>query len=295
MRPKVGGAWALHEETRLLPLDFFVMFSSAASLLGAAGQANYAAANAFLDGLAQERHAGGLAGQSINWGPWSDVGMAAGLVEKDRVRRAAQGLGAITPAEGGQALEAILGGGATQVAVLPIDWGTFLAATPGPPPPLLAEIAHEPRSAPRPTAVGRATGFLQALEAASPSERPDLVVTHVRELALKVLGLSASHPLDVQKPLSAMGLDSLMAVELRNALGATLGKTLPATLLFDYPTVDALAKHVESHIPFMAAPDVKPKEKAAEELERESLVAEIKQLSEDEVEALIAKELDSIK
>ena len=140
MAPKVAGAWNLHLLTQELKLDHFVLFSSAASVLGATGQGNYAAANAFLDALAHYRRAQGLPGMSINWGPWAEVGMAA--TDRIGVRLAAQGIEALTPARGLAALGQLLQHPVAQIGVLPIDWPTFLSSIPtGEIPPFLREVA----------------------------------------------------------------------------------------------------------------------------------------------------------
>jgi hypothetical protein len=125
-RPKITGAWSLHTLTRECPLDFFVLFSSVASVLGSGGQGNYAAANAFLDGLAHFRTAQQLPAVSINWGPWAEAGMAATLGETGWQRFAAVGIHPIPLREGFDALAVILRDARPQVMVLPIDWNKYL-------------------------------------------------------------------------------------------------------------------------------------------------------------------------
>ena len=123
LRPKVEGAWNLHRLTGHLPLDFFVMFSSMASLFGSPGQSNHSAANAFLDALAHYRRSRGLAALSINWGPWSELGAAAQLGVHNRLR--GSGVGGITTAAGLQALERCLASRAVQLGIVDIDWQLF--------------------------------------------------------------------------------------------------------------------------------------------------------------------------
>jgi acyl transferase domain-containing protein/NADPH:quinone reductase-like Zn-dependent oxidoreductase len=240
--PKVHGAWLLDRLTRGDPLDLFVMFSSIAAVLGAAGQANYAAANAVLDLLAHDRRIRGLCGLSVNWGAWTDIGMTADRQLTDRL--AAQGFGAMTPAQGILALERLLEeGGSTQVAVLPVDWRRFLDRSGyGSGQALLAELAGatvDARSiAAEPAA--RDPSLREALAAAPATRRRQVVATFVRRHALGTLGMDQAKEIDPAIPLGEIGLDSLLAVQLRNTLGLALGHSLPVTLLFDYPTVDAL-------------------------------------------------------
>src|SRR5207244_6061045 len=130
LAPKMSGAWNLHLATRGMPLDFFVLFSSAASLLGSPGQGNYAAANAYLDALAHHRRAEGLPAVSINWGPWANVGMAAGLDQRDQARMTRQGLRSLSPEEGMAAFARLLGQASAQVGVVRLDPEKILAAFP---------------------------------------------------------------------------------------------------------------------------------------------------------------------
>ena len=141
MAPKVAGAWNLHLLTRGRELDFFVCFSSAAALLGSPGQGNYAAANAFLDGLAQGPRAG-LPALSINWGPWEGIGMAARLDDRNRARLAEAGLENIDVPTGVRILAKLLNGEGPQVAVLPVDWSRFTLG--GRKPPLWRNLAKAP-------------------------------------------------------------------------------------------------------------------------------------------------------
>ncbi len=142
MAPKIWGAWLLHDLTRDLPLDFFVLYSSAAALFGSAGQGNYAAANAFLDALAHQRRAEGLPALSINWGAWAEAGMAA-TVDHNRRQWTQRGFGLIAPDQGIQALGQALRLGIPQVAVLPIDWPQLLQHFPdGSVPAFLSDVAR---------------------------------------------------------------------------------------------------------------------------------------------------------
>ena len=155
MGSKMHGAWYLHELTRDDPLDHFVLFSSAASLVGSPGQGNYAAANAFLDALAHQRRWEKRPALSVNWGAWAEVGMAARLSEAEGRRLAAAGLGAIEPTKGLRTLEQLITDGSTQAGVMPIDWPKFFERIPaGSEPAWLADMARDARAAADPATAG---------------------------------------------------------------------------------------------------------------------------------------------
>jgi acyl transferase domain-containing protein/NADPH:quinone reductase-like Zn-dependent oxidoreductase/acyl carrier protein/SAM-dependent methyltransferase len=235
--PKVRGSWYLHEQTSGMDLDFFILFSAGASLLGNPGQANYAAANAFLDSLAYYRRRRGLPGMSINWGPWATVGAAAarGLDDKGSAR----GIGAIAPEQGIEILDRLYARNPIQVGVLPIRWHEvaehFVEW------PFVSELRDD-RSG---TAADPA--FLKRLDGLPADEKRILIAQQVRGQLARVLGLDDA---DVE-PTSGffdLGMDSLTAVELRNKLQATFGITLPPTLAFDYPTVGGLIDYVSREV-----------------------------------------------
>ena len=155
MDAKVLGAWYLHELTRELPLEHFVLFSSAAALMGSPGQGNYAAANAFLDALAHHRRWEKRPALSVNWGSWAEVGMAARLKESESRRWSAAGVGWIDPDRGLETLEQLLLDGRPQAGVLPIDWPKFFQRIPpGGEPGWLADMAREARAAAAPAESG---------------------------------------------------------------------------------------------------------------------------------------------
>ncbi len=288
LAPKMKGAWNLHVLTQELPLDFFVLFSSIAAVFNSPGQSNYAAANAFLDGLAHYRQSLGLPALSLNWGPWAEAGMAV----ENRARRANTGLEAIAPDQGLQAFEEALKKSAAQLIVAPIEWAKFLQQFHGVAmPPLLEVMAQTAPQVAREKTTTAA--LLQALEAAPPKARYDLLLAELSAMAVKTLGLPGHEALDPQKPLSATGLDSLMAVELRNALNHALGRSLPASLLFDYPTLASLAEFLfKKELKLNGAEQVVVVDK--EEEQRAQMIDEIKQLSEAEVEASLAAELEQL-
>jgi acyl transferase domain-containing protein/acyl carrier protein len=245
LAPKATAGWLLDRLTRTLPLDFFALFSSASALLGSPGQANYAAANAFLDGLAHQRRAAGLPALAVGWGAWTDVGMAAALDERDRRRITERGIGTITPEVGVAAFGAALTDGVTQVAIVPIDWPVLRANWPGTVPPLLSELADEATS-PRATAASAAEeAFGDALAKAAPERRHEILVTLLQAQVAKVLGLDATSTIDSQQGFTELGMDSLMAVELSNRLAVLTDLALPSTLAFEQPTLDDLAAHLQ--------------------------------------------------
>ena len=291
--PKVRGGWLLDTCTRLEALDWFVLFSSVASVLGSAGQTNYSAANAFLDALAHERQNEGLPALSVNWGAWTEIGAAVdrGLME----RLAAQGLGTLTPREGLSALQRLVDSGAPQALVFPVDWRRFVERfSGGTPPPFLSEIgsaltSESQQSVSTSPAAPQLDDLRRRLLEAPESRRHALVTAFVRDHAARALGLSSSMVLDPRTPLGELGLDSLLAVELRNALGGALGTALPATLLFDYPSVAALADHIAALLqPELVAQPELPAETGTTE---ESLLDRVESLSDDELDRLLMSKL----
>jgi NADPH:quinone reductase-like Zn-dependent oxidoreductase/acyl carrier protein len=238
LAPKVRGAWNLHALTREMPLDFFVFFSSVAALFGLPGQANYAAGNAFLDALAHQRHASGLPALSVNWGPWAEVGLAA--AERNRGERLAdRGLGSLSRSEGLAALEALLRAGTTQATVMRFDPRRWATASRSVATSLLAGLGAAPAAL-----AGQDASLRAAVLAAEPGKaRRSVLESFLREQLARVLQ-TVPDRIEGHKPLKAMGLDSLMALELRNLLEAGSGLSLSATLAWNYPTVGALAGHL---------------------------------------------------
>ena len=246
MAPKVEGSWNLHRLTRDRPLDFFVFFSSSASLLGSLGQGNYAAANAFMDALAHHRRAQGLPALSINWGPWAEAGMAATVGGGQQRRWAGQGVRVMEPGEGLRILQKLLllEGAPAQVAVLPIQWGKFLGAFPADRlPRLLSEFVREVKRESGAAQAGDSE-ILRRLGQAREGDRLNLLIGYLREEVERVLAFDGSVTIEPEDRLFDLGLDSLMAVELKNRLQASLKCTLRSTLLFDYPTLAAVAEYL---------------------------------------------------
>ena len=291
LAPKAGGAWHLHALTREMSLDFFVMFSSAVSLLGSAGQANHVAACAFEDGLAHYRRALGLPALSIDWGPWAEIGAAVRHQVTQRLEM--KGFRVIEPHRGLRIFEHLLEQDLTQVGVLSVNWRQYIEALPpGYKPALLSELDRLPASSQKaePSGTAQPIPLRLQLSQAAPNKRRGILLKHVRELATKVLGFGTSFKLDPQQGLTALGMDSLMTIELKNRLQASLGKTLSSTLVFDHPTAAALAEYLEKEVLGFSDDTERPTGtgfgggKSPE-------VTDLEPLSDAEAAALLSKEL----
>jgi acyl transferase domain-containing protein/NADPH:quinone reductase-like Zn-dependent oxidoreductase len=298
LAPKVDGAWLLHTLTRDQPLDFFILYSSIAAILGSPGQANHAAANAFLDALAHDRRAAGRPALSIGWGVWSQVGSAAARGTAERV--AGQGVGAIAPEQGRRVLDALAFGDRVCVAVQPIDWRRRPSGADAGSPwlsELLADVrsraaarsersgAHSPDDA----GAGRPR-FVDRLLAAPAGERRELLMAHVHDQVASVMGMNGGHRVDPRQSFSELGLDSLMAVELRNRLGSSLGgeRALPATLVFDYPTIEVLTDYLMADLLGEATDRGEGRAALSPETAPAALIDQIEGMSDDDVERLFA-------
>ncbi|CAL9558109.1 D-alanine--D-alanyl carrier protein ligase [Streptomyces sp. enrichment culture] len=241
LRPKVDGLWHLHELTRDMELDLFMMFSSIASVMGAPGQGNYAAANAFLDALAHLRRAKGLPATSVAFGPWEGDGMAAGLSEFDRARFAQLGLDRLAPDEGLELFElAVRSGRAlTMAAALDLNRVQHYYENRGGVPPLFRALLSG--NAGGRSRTGGGTDLRKLLADAAPEEYPAVVLEVVREEVAKTLGFASPEAVDVGVPLQDIGIDSLTAVLMRNQLADLTSLALPAKIAFDHPHLVSLA------------------------------------------------------
>ncbi|MBI0318759.1 SDR family NAD(P)-dependent oxidoreductase [Streptomyces javensis] len=249
LAPKVDGAWHLHELTRDMGLEAFVLYSSVAATLGAGGQSSYAAANAFLDALAQHRHAQGLPAVSLAWGLWAQAsGMTQNLSAADAARAHRSG---IVPMATEDALALFDRSMHTdRAAVLPVRMDLkALGDRPVPVPPVLRQLVRKPvRKAAAGNGSGPGSEWRERIAAAVPEEREPLLLDLVRTHLAAVLGRTDPHDIAAEGGLLEMGLDSLTAVELRNHLGTTTGLRLPTTVVFDHPTPMALAKYLASRL-----------------------------------------------
>ncbi|MEU0839173.1 SDR family NAD(P)-dependent oxidoreductase [Streptomyces sp. NPDC005962] len=249
LRPKVDAAWNLHELTVDLDLSAFVLFSSAAGVFGGAGQGNYAAANAFLDALAQHRRSAGLPATSLAWGLWAESGGMAGELEDaelDRLRRG--GVAAITAEQGRELFDLADAADEALLVPMPLDLAALREqAGAGMLPPLFRGLVRvPPRRAAQAAAAARSGALARQLAGASEAEAEVIVLGVVRAQVAAVLGFAGPEAVDAQRAFSEVGFDSLTAVELRNRLTAVTGVRLPATLIFDYPNPIALATYLRA-------------------------------------------------
>jgi NAD(P)-dependent dehydrogenase (short-subunit alcohol dehydrogenase family) len=275
-RAKVLGAWQLHQH--LPRLDFFVLFSSASALLSSPRLAGYAAANAYLDALAHARRRAGQSALSINWGVWAETGMATRFASDDVNTIAERGMGTLTTARALGAFDMLLASNLTQAAVLPVDWRRWQTLYPAlVRAPLLEHLVDA-------TAVNRQTGpGLSAARVltATGAERDALVAQYVIEQAARVLGLE-SEALDPRQPIASYGLDSLMAIELKNCIETDLAVVVPMVRFLDGPTSLELAEHVAG---LLSTPPSPPNDTLVD-------VVDIEALSEAEVDRMLESLLD---
>ncbi|WP_373920581.1 type I polyketide synthase [Streptomyces rapamycinicus] len=255
LRAKVAGAWNLHELTRRHDVALFALFSSAAGVLGSAGQANYAAANTFLDGLAAHRRALGLAGVSLAWGMWAErSGMTEHLGEADLQRMARVGVVPFSSDEGLRLFDAAHALAESLVVPARLDTGAP-AASGTVAPAMLRGLIRRPIPARRTPShteplrpVDKTTESRQRLLGMSLADRGHTVLELIHTQVVAVLGHATPDAVESDRAFKDLGLDSLTAVELRNLLSATTGLRLPATLAFDYPNSEALSEYIMAEL-----------------------------------------------
>jgi acyl transferase domain-containing protein/acyl carrier protein len=254
MRPKVDGAWHLHELTRDAGLEAFVLFSSAAATFGGSGQGNYAAGNAFLDGLAVYRRAAGLPATSLAWGLWEGASAISGhLGEADRERMAHSGMGALTAEDGLALFDTALA--ADHPVMVPMHLESA-RANPEKMPALLRGLIR-PRARPMADtdhANSAVAALKERLAGTSEADQDTIVLDLIIPYVAAVLGYSSPDLIETEREFYELGFDSLTAIELRNRLNAATGLRLPATLAFDYPTPAVLAGYLRQEIVRDAVP-----------------------------------------
>ncbi len=290
LAPKMDGAWILHEQSVALNLhlNFFVMYAAGAAVFGSPGQGNYAAANAFLDSLAHFRRAQGLPALSIDWGAWAEVGMAAALDPIQRQRLAHQGLGLISPRQGMVALADALRMDVPQLLIMPIDWNKLLQAAGSHTPPLLETIAQALVRQPS------SVDGLQSLREAPAEERPALTLTYIQEQIARIMRLPKSMEVSGTLSLNALGIDSLMAVELRNHIKDDLGVDISLSALLQDLSVQQLARQVSDKVAVAATEQARPDADILDEPAAPTssdLLHNLDQLSDTDIDALLGQML----
>ncbi|WP_425274696.1 type I polyketide synthase, partial [Streptomyces viridosporus] len=246
LRPKVDAAVNLHELTRDLDLSAFILFSSASGIFGGPGQANYAAANAYLDALAQHRRAAGLPARSLAWSLWEQASAMTGHLDEADLRRIARsGMPPLTVEQGLELFDRALAAPDPLLVLMHLDL-PVLRASDDPIPPLLGQLVRTParRAVAAQDTAGDTTSLAAQLAALPAADRLGAVVDLVRTRVATVLGHASADVIDGNRAFRDLGFDSLASVQLRNRLNAVTGLKLPATLVFDHPTPIALAEHL---------------------------------------------------
>lgn len=270
--PKIRGSWFLHHYTRDLELDFFVLSSSLLSLTGSAGQANYTAANAFLDTLGAHRRGLGLPATVVNWGPWADEGMAAATGSRGAAIWRARGTRSIPPDEGLRALEYLMSRGLDHAAVTITDWATYLKQF-SEPPALYAALAREVGAAHRAKHAVPEGDTQARLREAPASEHRSLLFEFVRAHVADELGFAEE--IDPQQPLNELGLDSLMSVNVANRLEQGLGMAVPVASLIRGPSVAELVDELFARLPHPAEDPPAPMPASADQSRRRAGAASL--------------------
>jgi len=285
LRPKVVGVWLLHQLTQKLDIDFFVNFSSIASVWGSKGQAHYAAANNFLDGLTYYRQSMGLPTYSINWGPWSGGGMATGEGMNWLNK---MGVKPLEPEKAIAALEKVLASNSPQTVVADINWDSFKELHElGGKRSFLQEISLDSEATDGERASGHSSELLQQLYQAPESERNQILIEHLQTDVAKIIGLSKSKLPDPELGFFKMGMDSLMAVELRNLLSSTFSSSISTATLFEKSNIKDLAEYLIKEI----FPD---QEIDVQDSQNITTFKKIETQFEGEIDSEIASELEEI-
>nr|VFK43848.1 MAG: malonyl CoA-acyl carrier protein transacylase [Candidatus Kentron sp. TC] len=281
MSPKIVGTWNLHTLTRERDLDFFVCFSTIASLMGSAGQGNYAAASAFMDTFVHFRHALGLPALDLNWGTWADFGLVAEMAKQKRDRLAGFGINVIDMERGTLRLDALMGQSErVQISVSPMSWSRFLQQF-SVVPPFLSELTRDL------SPVVKVVRIKSQLEQASEEEHEVILTDYIRDGIANVLKINPEQ-LDTRQPLNTMGLDSLMAIELKNRIRMELDIDIPITTLMEDIGILEFARKIKTQlgeVQLGASPSVIS---TVKQDSKEEMLAKLEsgELSDEEIDAL---------
>jgi acyl transferase domain-containing protein/acyl carrier protein len=293
---KVTGTWILHQLTREMDLDFFVLFSSTTALWGSNDLAHYASANSFLDGFAHYRHSLGLPAISINWGTWDQMRVAT---KDDQKTVAGFGLKQMPSEQALAILGELINTELPQFVVASVDWHVLK--------PVYEAKRHRPflehigqgeviarRTRPQKTADEK-SDFLALFRAARPADRLQVLIGFVRDQVARVLEFGAGQNIDIQQGLFEMGLDSLMAIELKNHLETGIEQSLPSTLIFNYPTIREIAKYLETRLESVEPGKASQEPISAPVETTKTTMTDTADLSEDELADLLMNKLKQIK
>ncbi|GAX39731.1 beta-ketoacyl synthase [Tolypothrix sp. NIES-4075] len=277
LRPKVVGTWILHQLTQEMKLDFFVSFSSIASVWGSKGQAHYAAANHFLDVLAHHRQGLGLPALTVNWGPWAGGGMA---VEEFQMWMSRIGVEGLQPEYGVAALGYLLGAGCVQTIVANVDWSLFKEVYEARGKRSLLELLEGQPQKPQQQSSVQRSDILPRLLQAESGDRLDLLVVYLQSAVIKVLGFDESLILNTHQGLLELGLDSLMAVQLKNAIATDLDLNVPIEKFIDGSSIVQLAELLLEELAIVSTmPSVSPFSPLENDLELIKLPIEVSSTS----------------
>ena len=286
--PKIYGGFNLHDMTRECDLDCFLLFSSIASIITPAAQANHAAACSYLDALARYRRSRGLPAISINWGPWGEIGSATDDQAMKRIQ--AQGMDHFPPALGIEILERVLEKNPVQIGAVSMDWNRFADRFPERQAPtffapLLKHVTSRKDMGVKEKTPSK-TSIIEALRSATPVRRLSMLTDHISLILKRSLDIRSDMAVDIDRPLSELGLDSLLAIEIRNRLMESFEQSaaLPTTILFDYPTIRELSRFLDREL--FQNQDVSTRGDKPD-----AMIEAIDGLSDEEAEMLLMKEL----
>ncbi|KPL91445.1 type I polyketide synthase [Herpetosiphon geysericola] len=283
--PKVAGAWALHEVFSAEPLDFMIFCSSLAASFGSVGQAHYAAANSFMDSLAAYRRSQGLAGLSINWGPWARVGMAARLNPQ---MFEAHGVQLLEPSQALIAMEQLLSDQAIQTTIAEIDWATWLKTNPvGAALPFFAALMPQTGLEQAASPTNHEHEFRRLVQQTEPSDRQALITQQLKQLIAKVMQLEPAK-LASQLPLHTLGLDSIMAIELKTSISKQLGVTLSVAYLIQGPSIDEIGANINQQLALELSSELFASPESRDDA-LQALLDQVQQSDHDQIAQILAE------